>query len=93
MTTKCLSTEFSLLKTLLGTVTNIDEAHLGTLEAFRNFWRDIFGEYGEAKKYFVRALEIDPDNYVSKNYLDHIEKITKRIYLNKRINQSNLSKI
>ena len=37
-----------------------------------------FGEYGEAKKYFVRALEIDPDNYVSKNYLDHIEKIIKK---------------
>ena len=25
-----------------------------------------FGEYDEAKKYFVRALEIEPDNFVSK---------------------------
>ena len=37
-----------------------------------------FGEYDEAKKYFVRALEIEPDNFVAKNYLDYIEKITKK---------------
>ena len=37
-----------------------------------------FGEYSEAKKYFVRALEIEPNNFVTKNYLDYIEKITKK---------------
>ena len=37
-----------------------------------------FGEYDEAKKYFVRALEIEPDNFVAENYLDYIEKITKK---------------
>ena len=31
-----------------------------------------FGEYDEAKKYFERALEIEPDNFVTKNYLDYI---------------------
>ena len=37
-----------------------------------------FGEYGEAKKYFDRALKLDPDNYVSKNYLEYLEKIIKK---------------
>jgi tetratricopeptide (TPR) repeat protein len=37
-----------------------------------------FGEYDEAKKYFVRALKIEPDNHVTKNYLEHIEKIIKK---------------
>ena len=37
-----------------------------------------FGEYNEAKKYFTRALEIEPDNFVTKNYLDYLEKITKK---------------
>ena len=37
-----------------------------------------FGEYHEAKKYFTRALEIEPDNFVTKNYLDHLEKIIKK---------------
>jgi len=37
-----------------------------------------FGEYDEAKKYFTHALEIEPDNFVAKNYLDYIEKITKK---------------
>ncbi len=37
-----------------------------------------FGEYDEAKKYFVRALEIEPNNFVAINYLDYIEKITKK---------------
>jgi len=37
-----------------------------------------FGEYDEAKKYFTRAIEIEPDNFVSKNYLDYLEKITKK---------------
>ena len=37
-----------------------------------------FGEYDEAKKYFVRALEIEPDNFVAINYLDYIEKIAKK---------------
>ena len=37
-----------------------------------------FGEYDEAKKYFERAIKFDPDNHVSKNYLEYIEKITKK---------------
>jgi len=37
-----------------------------------------FGEYDEAKKYFTRALEIEPDNFVTKNYLDHLEKTIKK---------------
>ena len=37
-----------------------------------------FGEYNEAKKYFTRAIEIEPDNFVTKNYLDYLEKITKK---------------
>ena len=37
-----------------------------------------FGEYDEAKKYFERALEIEPDNFVTKNYLDYIEKTIKK---------------
>ena len=37
-----------------------------------------FGEYDEAKKYFLRALEIEPDNFVTKNYLVHLEKIIKK---------------
>jgi len=37
-----------------------------------------FGEYNEAKEYFTRAIEIEPDNFVTKNYLDYIEKITKK---------------
>jgi len=37
-----------------------------------------FGEYDEAKKYFTRALEIEPDNFVTKNYLDYLEKTIKK---------------
>jgi len=37
-----------------------------------------FGEYDEAKKYFERALEIEPDNFVAKNYLGYIEKTIKK---------------
>jgi tetratricopeptide (TPR) repeat protein len=37
-----------------------------------------FGEYNEAKKYFVRALEIEPDNFVTSNYIDHLEKTIKK---------------
>ena len=37
-----------------------------------------FGEYDEAKKYFLRALEIEPDNFVTKNYLEYLEKIIKK---------------
>ena len=37
-----------------------------------------FGEYDEAKKYFARALEIEPENFVTKNYLDYIEKTIKK---------------
>ena len=31
-----------------------------------------FAEYNEAKKYFNEALKIEPDNFVSKNYLNYI---------------------
>ena len=37
-----------------------------------------FGEYNEAKMYFEKAIEMDPDNHVSKNYLEYIEKILKK---------------
>jgi tetratricopeptide (TPR) repeat protein len=37
-----------------------------------------FGEYDEAKKYFESAIKLDPDNHVSKNYLEYIEKIIKK---------------
>ena len=37
-----------------------------------------FGEYYEAKKYFERALKTEPDNPISKNYLDYLEKIIKK---------------
>ena len=37
-----------------------------------------FGEYSEAKKYFVRTLEIESNNSVAKNYLHYIEKIIKK---------------
>ncbi len=37
-----------------------------------------FAEYNEAKKYFNEALKIEPDNFVSKNYLNYIEKIEKK---------------
>ncbi len=37
-----------------------------------------FGEYHEAKKYFTRASEIEPDNFVTSNYLDYLEKIIKK---------------
>ena len=37
-----------------------------------------FGEYEEAKKYFVKALKTDPNNTISKNYVDYLEKIEKK---------------
>ncbi len=37
-----------------------------------------FAEYDEAKKYFEKALKLDPNNHVSKNYLEYIEKLTKK---------------
>ena len=37
-----------------------------------------FGEYEEAKKYFERTLKIEPDNFVAKNYIIHLEKIIKK---------------
>ncbi len=54
-----------------------------------------FGEYDEAKKYFTRALEIEPDNFVTKNYLDHLEKIIKKYptkYTEKNSHLLNLEK-
>ena len=37
-----------------------------------------FAEYNEAKKYLNNALKIEPNNFVSKNYLNYIEKIEKK---------------
>jgi len=34
-----------------------------------------FAEYAEAKKYFERALEIEPDNTVVKNYNEYAERV------------------
>ncbi len=41
-----------------------------------------FGEYDEAIKYFERAIKLDPDNHVSKNYLNYVEKIKKKYPIN-----------
>ena len=37
-----------------------------------------FGEYEEAKKYFRKALKTDPNNIISKNYINYLEKIEKK---------------
>ena len=37
-----------------------------------------FGEYEEAKKYFRKALKTDPNNIISKNYMNYLEKIEKK---------------
>ena len=37
-----------------------------------------FAEYDEAKKYFEKALKLDPDNHISKNYLDYVKIIAKK---------------
>jgi len=41
-----------------------------------------FGEYSEAEQYFKKALEIDPDNKVTQNYLSSLEKLKKKYSLN-----------
>jgi len=41
-----------------------------------------FGEYSEAEQYFKKALEIDPDNEVTQNYLSSLEKIREKYSLN-----------
>ena len=41
-----------------------------------------FGEYSEAEQYFKKALEIDPDNEVTQNYLSSLEKLMKKYSLN-----------
>jgi len=41
-----------------------------------------FGEYSEAEQYFKKALEIDPDNEVTQNYLSSLEKLKKKYSLN-----------
>jgi len=41
-----------------------------------------FGEYSEAEQYFKKALEIDPDNEVTQNYLYSLEKLRERYSLN-----------
>ena len=34
-----------------------------------------FGEYQEAKKYFMKALKTDPNNPIAKNYINYLKKI------------------
>jgi len=41
-----------------------------------------FGEYSEAEQYFKKALEIDPDNEVTQNYLYSLEKLREKYSLN-----------
>jgi len=41
-----------------------------------------FGEYSEAEQYFKKALEIDPDNEMTQNYLYSLEKIREKYSLN-----------
>jgi len=40
-----------------------------------------FGEYSEAEQYFKNALEIDPDNEITQNYLYSLEKIREKYSL------------
>ena len=40
-----------------------------------------FGEYSEAEQYFKKALEIDPDNEVTQNYLYSLEKLKEKYSL------------
>jgi len=40
-----------------------------------------FGEYSEAKQYFKKALEIDPDNEITQNYLYSLEKLREKYSL------------
>ena len=37
-----------------------------------------FGEYEEAKRYFKKALKIEPNNIISQNYINYLEKIEKK---------------
>jgi len=41
-----------------------------------------FGEYSEAEQYFKKALEIDPDNEITQNYLYSLEKLREKYSLN-----------
>jgi len=40
-----------------------------------------FGEYSEAERYFKKALEIDPDNEITQNYLSSLEKLREKYSL------------
>jgi len=40
-----------------------------------------FGEYSEAEQYFKKALEIDPDNEITQNYLYSVEKLREKYSL------------
>ena len=48
-----------------------------------------FGEYSEAKQYFKKSLEIDPDNKITQNYLYSLEKIMEKYSLNLFENPTN----
>jgi len=41
-----------------------------------------FGEYSEAEQYFKKALEINPDNEITQNYLYSLEKLREKYSLN-----------
>ena len=40
-----------------------------------------FGEYSEAEIYFKKSLKVDPDNKVTQNYLDSLERLKKKYSL------------
>ena len=48
-----------------------------------------FGEYSEAKRYFKKSLEIEPNNKVIQNYLFSLEKLKKKYSLNLFENPTN----
>jgi len=49
-----------------------------------------FGEYSEAERYFKKALEIDPDNEITQNYLYFLEKLMEKYSLNIFENPTNI---
>jgi len=41
-----------------------------------------FGEYSEAKRYFKKSLEIEPNNEITQNYIVSLEKLREKYSLN-----------
>ena len=40
-----------------------------------------FGEYSEAERYFDKSIKIDPDNSVTKNYIDSLKNVQEKYSL------------